>query len=109
MLEQPADQHDRGERAMASAYYADAENGDHIDQPTPQALAALIGALNTTDNTFVTIQPDTDDPTWYASVSLLDNGTYKIEHRDTQQDEHQSITRTDHDNIADDLSTWLNN
>ncbi|MDB4872644.1 MAG: hypothetical protein JWL97_3648, partial [Gemmatimonadales bacterium] len=33
----------------------------------------------------------------------------KIEHRDTQQDEHQSITRTDHDNIADDLSTWLNN
>jgi hypothetical protein len=92
-----------------SAYYADAENGDHIDQPTVQALAELIGALNTTDNTFVTLQPDTDDPTWYASVSQLDNGTYEVEHRDTRRGEHQLITRTDRDTIAQDLSTWLTN
>lgn len=91
----------------ASAYYADAENGDHIAQPSTDTLAELINALNHNDNTFVTLQPDTDNPTWYASVSLLNNNTYEVERRDTQRDEHQITTHTDHHGIAHDLKTWL--
>ncbi|GAB2957944.1 hypothetical protein GCM10023080_016990 [Streptomyces pseudoechinosporeus] len=30
------------------------------------------------DNTFVVIQPDQDDPAWFASVAVLDQGGYEI-------------------------------
>ena len=54
---------------MAAKYYcADSENGDHIDDPSEDALFDLISELNDSDNTFVVIQPDQDDPAWFASV-----------------------------------------
>jgi hypothetical protein len=45
----------------------------------------LITDLDHTDNTFVTINPADLDATWYASVSLLDNGTYEVEYRDPRR------------------------
>jgi hypothetical protein len=51
---------------------ADGENGDHIDDPSEDALFMLIDDLNDADNTFVVIQPDEDDPVWFASVAVLD-------------------------------------
>ncbi|NHI11099.1 hypothetical protein STPH2_6468 [Streptomyces sp. KO7888] len=43
---------------VAKYYCADSENGDHIDDPSEDALFELLGDLNDTDNTFVVIQPD---------------------------------------------------
>ncbi|MFJ8024523.1 hypothetical protein [Streptomyces sp. NPDC096311] len=93
---------------MAATYYcADSENGDHIDDPSEDALFDLISELNDTDNTFVVIQPDQDDPAWFASVAVLDEGGYEIVRRDATRREHQVDTHTSIGRIAGDLIIWL--
>ena len=67
----------------------------------------LIGGLNTTGNTFIIIEPVTDDPTWYASISLLRPGIYEIEYRDAALREHHLTTQTDQNQIAKDTTTWI--
>ncbi|MFB7750214.1 hypothetical protein ACFC18_11660 [Streptomyces sp. NPDC056121] len=93
---------------MAAKYYcADSENGDHVDDPSEDALFELIGELNDTDNTFVVIQPDQDDPAWFASVAVLDEGGYETVRRDTTRREHRVTTETRIDRIAGDLTIWM--
>ncbi|MGW0765387.1 hypothetical protein [Streptomyces sp. NPDC002676] len=93
---------------MGAQYYrADSENGDHIDDPSEDALFMLIDDLDDTDNTFVLIQPDADDPAWFASVAVLDEGGYEIVRRDTTCREHEVITQTDIGHIANDLTIWM--
>ncbi|MFC7818937.1 hypothetical protein ACFUTR_30395 [Streptomyces sp. NPDC057367] len=93
---------------MAADYYcADSENGDHIDDPSEDALLMLISDLNGSDNTFVVIQPDEDDPVWFASVAVLDQGGYEIVRRDTIRREHDVTVETTVDRIAGDLTKWL--
>ncbi|MET9470413.1 hypothetical protein ABZY44_37660 [Streptomyces sp. NPDC006544] len=93
---------------MAARYYsADSENGDHIDDPSEDALLMLISDLNGGDNTFIVIQPDEDDPAWFASVSVLDGGGYEIVRRDTARREHDVAIENSHDRIAGDLTKWL--
>jgi hypothetical protein len=46
---------------MAADYYdADTESGDHIDDPSEDALFMLLQDLDQADNTFVTINPADD-------------------------------------------------
>lgn len=91
---------------MAS-FYADAEDGTHVDDPTTDAITALINTLNRDDNTFLTIGPDDDDPAWYASVTLLDDGTYEIERNDPSNEVQHISNATTAAAIAHDLTTWL--
>ncbi|MFI7021086.1 hypothetical protein [Streptomyces sp. NPDC050164] len=93
---------------MAAKYYcADSENGDHIDDPSEDALFELLSDLNDTDNTFVVIQPDQDDPAWFASVAVLDERGYEIVRRDTTRREHHVTNEIDTGRIAGDLTKWL--
>jgi hypothetical protein len=93
---------------VAAKYYrADSENGDHIDDPSEDALFELISELNDADNTFVVIQPDQDDPAWFASVAVFDEGGYEIVRRDTTRREHHVTTENSIDRIASDLIIWL--
>jgi hypothetical protein len=93
---------------VAAGYYcADSESGDHIDDPSEDALFMLISELNGTDNTFVVIQPDEDDPAWFASVAVLDEGGYEIVRRDTSTREHNVAIEASIDRIAGDLIKWL--
>ena len=93
---------------MPALYYrADAENGDGIDDPSEDALFMMLGELNHDDNTFVVIQPDTDDPPWFASVSLLDQGGYEVELRDVRHREHELAVQQDTSRIAKDVTTWM--
>ena len=94
---------------MAAKYYcADSENGDHIDDPSEDALFELLSDLNDTDNTFVVVQPDQDDPAWFASVAVLDEGGYEIVRRDTTtRREHHVTNEIDTGRIAVDLTKWL--
>ncbi|MEU7918949.1 hypothetical protein [Micromonospora zamorensis] len=92
---------------MAADYYdADTENGDHIADPSEDALYMLLQELHQPDNTFVTINP-ADDSDWYASVSLLDDGSYEVERRDPRHHQHAHTTATDISAIAKDLTIWL--
>ena len=93
---------------MGASYYgADSENGDRIDDPSEDALFDLIADLNDSDNTFVVVQPDEDDPVWFASVAVLDEGGYEVVLRDTGRREHEVTTSTSINDIAHDLIIWL--
>ncbi|MEU9530427.1 hypothetical protein AB0D58_34335 [Streptomyces sp. NPDC048210] len=93
---------------MGAAYYrAESENGDHIDDPSEDALFMLIDDLNDSDNTFVVIQPDEDDPAWFTSVAVLDEGGYEAVRRDTTRREHDVVTETSIDRIARNLTIWM--
>ena len=93
---------------MGAQYYgADSENGDRIDDPSEDALFMLISDLNDTDNTFVVVQPDEDDPAWFSSVAVLDEGGYEIVRRDTVRNGHEVITTTAIDDIARGLTIWM--
>lgn len=93
---------------MSADYYcADSENSDHVDDPSEDALFELISDLNGTDNTFVVIQPDEDEPVWFASVAVLETDRYEIVRRDTSRREHHVIVETSIDQIAGDLTKWL--
>ncbi|MBT2477721.1 hypothetical protein [Streptomyces sp. ISL-94] len=93
---------------MAARYYcADSENGDHVEDPSEDALFMLVGDLNDSDNTFVVIQPDEDDPLWFASVTVLDEGGYEVVRRDTTRREHDVTVESGSDRIAGDLTKWL--
>jgi hypothetical protein len=58
-------------------------------------------------HTFVVVQPDKDDPVWFASVAVLDEGGYEIVRRDTSRNEHEITTATSINDIARDLTIWL--
>ncbi|MFF4427494.1 hypothetical protein ACFY04_43505 [Streptomyces sp. NPDC001549] len=93
---------------MGAAYYrAESESGDHIEDPSEDALFMLIDDLNASDNTFVVIQPDEDDPAWFTSVAVLDEGGYEVVRRDTTRREHDVATETSIDQIARDLTIWM--
>ncbi|WP_030724371.1 hypothetical protein [Streptomyces sp. NRRL F-2580] len=93
---------------MGAAYYrAESESGDHIEDPSEDALFMLIDDLNDTDNTFVVIQPDKDDPVWFTSVAVLEEGGYEVVRRDTTRREHDVATETSIDQIARDLTIWM--
>ncbi|MFJ4806999.1 hypothetical protein [Streptomyces murinus] len=93
---------------MGAQYYgADSENGNRIDDPSEDALFMMLSDLNNSDNTFVVVQPDEDDPLWFASVSVLDEGGYETVRRDTSRNEHKVITETSINDIARDLTIWM--
>ncbi|MGP3638730.1 hypothetical protein ACTU45_36575 [Streptomyces sp. 24-1644] len=93
---------------MGAQYYgADSENGDRIDDPSEDALFMLISDLNDSGNAFVVVQPDEDDPAWFASVAVLDEGGYEIVRRDSVRSEHEVTTATGINDIARDLTIWM--
>lgn len=92
---------------MAQYYCAESENGDHLEDPSEDALFMMIDDLNDTDNTFVVVQPDEDGPVWFASVAVLEEGGYEIVRRDTLSDEHEVTIRASIDQIARDLTIWM--
>ncbi|WP_405801581.1 hypothetical protein [Streptomyces sp. NBC_01506] len=93
---------------MGATYYrAESVSGDHIDDPSEDALFMLIGDLDISDNTFVVIQPDEDDPVWFTSVAVLNEGGYEIVRRDTTRGEIDVVTETGINRIARDLTIWM--
>ncbi|MET9222482.1 hypothetical protein ABZX65_27475 [Streptomyces sp. NPDC003300] len=91
----------------AQHYGADSENGDRIDDPSEDALFMMLSDLNDSDNTFLVVQPDEDDPVWFASVAVLDEGGYEIVRRDTTRNEHEVTTANSINDIARDLTIWM--
>ncbi|OLO31102.1 hypothetical protein PZ61_0211485 [Streptomyces sp. MNU77] len=93
---------------MRAEYYrADSEDGDHIADPSEDALFMLFDDLNGSDNTFVVIRPDQDEPAWSASVTFLGKGRYEVVRRDTTRHEHEVVTETGIGRIALDLTIWM--
>jgi hypothetical protein len=77
-----------------------------VPDPSKESLFMLISDLNRKDNTFVVVQPDEDDPVWFASVALLDEGGYEVA-RDASRREHDVAVEAGIGRIAGDLTRWL--
>jgi hypothetical protein len=88
-------------------YHADTEDGGHWVDPSEDLLFMLIDELYHPVNTFVVIEPEDESMDWFASVSLLDDGTYEMEWRDMSRRDHELTVETDRGHIAKELTTWL--
>jgi hypothetical protein len=87
---------------------ADTETGDYLDDPTPGQLTDLIGGLGGTSGSFITLNPADETQGWYASVSLLPDGSTEIAYGDPGTGEdHRAITTDSPAGIARHLTTWL--
>jgi hypothetical protein len=74
-------------------YYADAEGGAYIEQPTHTDVAQLIQGLDRASNTFVVLYPSNETQDWFISVATRDSvlGGYEIE-RSTSDAGHPTKT-----------------
>ena len=89
-------------------FTADTETGDYIDDPTEDQVAGLIASLGQAGGTFITLTPADEDRDWYASVSLLPDGTTEIDRGDPARGEkHTATTTASPASIASDLTTWI--
>ena len=87
---------------------ADTETGDYLDDPAEDQLAGLISGLGRSSGSFITLTPADDTQGWYASVSLLPDGSTEIAYGDPGTGEdHQAITTDTPAGIARTLTTWL--
>ena len=80
----------------ADYYYADTENG----------LFMLLQDLNRDGNAFVSITPADRVAGWFASVSLLPNGTYEVL-RMADGGKQEVFVQSSADLVAHDLTRWL--
>ncbi len=88
-------------------YIAKSEGGDVKEDPSEDAIYMMIEDLTHPDNTYVIIEPDEEDSTWFASVALLEDGCYEVEYRDTLHREHRVTVETDLSHIAKETTIWL--
>ena len=87
---------------------ADTETGDYLNNPTEDQLTGLIAGLGTSAGSFITLNPTGETQGWYASVSLLPNGSIEIAYGDPDTGEdHQDITTDTPAGITRTLTAWL--
>ena len=53
------------------------------------------------------IEPHEESLDWFASVSLLQDGTYEMGWRDMSRRDHELTVERDRGHIAKDLTIWL--
>ncbi|MBD0676020.1 hypothetical protein [Streptomyces sp. CBMA156] len=87
--------------------HAENEEGVRLDDPSEAAVRTLLSGLDNTENTFVILQTGEDEPSWYASVALEDEGGYEVVLRDPSCREHVVATETSAEKIARDLILWI--
>jgi hypothetical protein len=93
---------------VAGEYYtAECENGTRWPDPSEDLLFMLIGELDHADNTHLVIEPAGEPANWYASVGLLEDGSYEVECRDPRYREHELTVETEIGPIAQQLAGWL--
>jgi len=98
---------ERGESVVRRYYDANTENGNHIDDPSEDALYELVEDLNDTDNTFVIVSAADEALTWWASVARREEGGFEVVRRDPSRHEHEVEIQHRASHIAKDLTIWL--
>jgi hypothetical protein len=91
-------------------FYADAEGGAYLEDPTRGDLIDLVTALNTSNNTFIVVHPDIDDADWFFSISKKVGtfGGYELHRYDPDTAEDTKTTAAAPNVIADDILDWVN-
>ncbi|MFB4314016.1 SMI1/KNR4 family protein [Actinomadura sp. 21ATH] len=94
-------------RPETVTFRATTENGEVVDNPAGDAIRALMDGLDTTDNTFVIIEPIEDDPSWYMVISLRHGDTFEVERRDLARQEHELADQAGRASVAEAAATWI--
>ena len=91
-------------------FYADAESGARVQDPTRGDLLDLIDDLDSTGNTFIVVHPPVDDADWFISVSKKVGafGGYELHRHDPDTTEDIKTTAAAPNTIADDVLDWVN-
>jgi hypothetical protein len=91
-------------------YYADAEGGTYLEDPTHADVVKLIQDLDTATNAFVVFYPGDDARDWFISVATHDHalGGYEIERHDPDQRRPSKTYATIPTEIAADVLNWIN-
>jgi len=89
---------------LVAAYVVDTEDGQYFIEPDQTTIGDLITGLGPS-NSFLVVLPDTDAPTWHASVARQGAG-YLVEQRD-ENGRDTKTAATDPTQIATDLIAWL--
>jgi hypothetical protein len=90
-------------------YYADAEGGAYLEQPTHADVVRLIKDLDRASNTFVVLYPSDDAQDWFISVATRDHalGGYEIERHDPATGDRSKTVAADPTEIATDVLDWI--
>jgi hypothetical protein len=88
-------------------YTVECEDGTRREDPSEDVLFMLIEELDHADNTHLVIEPVDETTDWYASVGLLEDGSYEVECRDPRYREHELTVETEIGPIARQLTIWL--
>ena len=90
-------------------FYADAEGGTRLPNPTRADLIGLIDGLNDNGNTFIVVHPPVDDADWFISISKKVGafGGYELHRYDPDADERAKTTAAAPNTIADDVLDWI--
>lgn len=95
----------------AVEYYADAEGGAYLEDPTHANIIGLIQDLDQTSNTFLVLYPGDDTRDWFISVATRTGalGGYEIERhdRDTDQAQPTKTAAAIPADIATDVLDWI--
>jgi len=97
----------------AVEYYADAEGGAYLEDPTHADLVQLIQGLDQASNTFVVLYPGDDTRDWFISIATRRGvlGGYEIERHDRDTDPDQApptkTTAAVPADIATDVLDWI--
>lgn len=90
-------------------FYADAESGTRLPNPTRADLIGLIDDLNDSENTFIVVHPPVDEADWFFSISKKVGtfGGYELHRYDPDTDERAKTTAAAPTVIADDVLDWI--
>lgn len=91
-------------------FYADAEGGNYIEDPTYPEVLSLINTLNKASNTFVVFYPADPANQWFISVATSRGplGGYEVERYDPATGEKTKTTTAAPSQIATDVLAWIN-
>lgn len=92
-------------------YYADAESGAHVEDPTHEDVVRLVQGLDRASNTFVVLYPGDEARDWFVSIATRTGalGGYEIERhdRDADQTRPAKTTAAAPTEIATDVLDWI--
>jgi hypothetical protein len=90
-----------------SRIHAETEGGERIEEPSEDAIFEMMGSLDLSANTFITIESSDESRGWYVSIAKREEGGYEVEYRDARTHEHKLAVQESAGRIAREATIWI--
>ncbi|MEV4511781.1 hypothetical protein AB0K00_22760 [Dactylosporangium sp. NPDC049525] len=88
-------------------FRAECENGRIVPDPSEDVIFILMENLNSSDNTFVILEPKDAEEGWYVSIARRPRGGFEVEFRDPVTREHEIEVMRDKSRSATKITLWV--